>query len=127
MNAIQLIPPKVRLGVYLATFLIGLALTSISGYYTSLDLPIPDVIRGIAGGALPPITTAFAAVAASNTTKQMTANQAVVTAPDTVTVTSTATEVKATGEDGETGPSEDYDPSVPAYGYGSGVKQPHHP
>jgi lysylphosphatidylglycerol synthetase-like protein (DUF2156 family) len=66
-NPTTLIPAKVRLVIYLLVFLFSVALTAIGQYYTTLEQPIPDLIRGL-GGAIAPIAAVFSAVAASNTT-----------------------------------------------------------
>lgn len=73
-NPTQLIPAKVRLAIYLAVFLFSVALTAVGQYYTTIEVPIPDVIRGL-GGAVAPIAAVFSAVAASNTTEQAPVNE----------------------------------------------------
>lgn len=82
-NPLAILPAKVRLYCYLAYFLLALAFTAIGAYFIALKQPVPDWCIGGAA-ALVPIGAAFAAVAASNTTRNTAANTAVVTAPASV-------------------------------------------
>ena len=77
---LTLIPAKVRLIIYLALFLVALVLTCAAAYFQTLELPVPDVIRGVAG-ALVPATAVFSAVAAANTTNATAPQTAIVQAP----------------------------------------------
>lgn len=87
-NPLTLIPPKVRLALYLILFLVSVGLTSVAAYFTALNQDVPDWCIGGAA-ALVPVMAAFTAVAASNTQRNVTPQQVVVNVPANVDLVQT--------------------------------------
>lgn len=66
MNPLQAIPPKIRLWLYVAYGLAGLAVGSVATYCAATDQGVPTWVAGVSAVLVGPLAAAFGGIAASN-------------------------------------------------------------